>query len=226
MKVNLKVEQPKSLTEIVFDRLRQAIVDGEFAFGENISEIKLAKALGVSRTPVRDALFQLQMQGLVCVQPKRGSFVFEPTEKDVIAICEFRYMLETHAVQLSIQRNHKKLLRHLNHIINEMSDALDEDDVIEYSRTDSRFHQTFFDFCDNSYVQDSFQLADGRIAVLRTLLTTPRQERLTASFDEHKRITSLILEKDIAALKTLFREHIDRNLTAHLEALRKNGISE
>ena len=89
-----KVEQPKSLTEIVTDRLRQAIIDGEFGLGEAISEETLAASFGVSRTPVRDALMQLQLAGLVVVQSKRGSFVFRPSLADAVALCDYRTMLE------------------------------------------------------------------------------------------------------------------------------------
>jgi len=180
----------------------------------------MAEALEVSRTPVSDALFQLQMQGLVSVQPKRCSFVFNPTEQDVTSICEFRYMLETHAVQLSIQQNHKGLLNNLHLIIDEMSMALTAGYVVEYSRADSRFHQTFFDFCGNFYIQDSFKLAGGQIAVLRTLLTTPDKDRLDKSFSDHQIITRLIAEKKITGLKQLFRTHIDRTLTVHLDSLK------
>ena len=95
------IEMPKSLTEIVAQRVRQAIIDGEFALGQMISEETLAESFGVSRTPVRDALTLLQTTGLVEIRSKRGSYVFQPDEADVQAICDFRAMLELHGATLS-----------------------------------------------------------------------------------------------------------------------------
>ena len=224
MKGSLKIRQPKSLTEMVFSRLRQAIIDGEFALGENISEEKLAEALGVSRTPVRDALAQLQLVGLVNVRPKRGTFVFEPTERDVIAICDFRYMLEAHAVKLSLQRDSMGFLDALNNVLAEMERVMTGNDPVAYGRIDTRFHQTFFEWCDNSYVQDSFKLAEGRIAALRTILTSPLQERRHESFQEHHTMVALMAKEDFATLDKVFRTHIDRTLAVHLDALRSGVI--
>ena len=101
MRADMRIAQPKSLTEMVVARLEQAIVDGEFALGEAISEETLAKTFGVSRTPVRDALTALQRSGLVVVLPKRGSFVFRPSAADTAALCDYRYLLECEGLRLS-----------------------------------------------------------------------------------------------------------------------------
>lgn len=224
MKDSLKISQPKSLTEMVFNRLRQAIVDGVFALGENISEEKLAEALGVSRTPVRDALTQLQLMGLVSVRPKRGTFVFEPNEQDVISICEYRFMLEAHAVRLALQKDPRGFLNALNESIMEMAKAMELGDAVAYGRADTRFHQCFFDWCGNSYVQDAFKLAEGRIAALRTILTSPVHERRLESFEEHRKMVALMAKNDLKNLEKIFRSHIDRTLAVHLDALRSGVI--
>ena len=104
------IEMPKSLTEIVAQRVRQAIIDGEFALGQMISEETLAESFGVSRTPVRDALTLLQTTGLVEIRSKRGSYVFQPDEADVQAICDFRAMLELHGATLSRAANREATL--------------------------------------------------------------------------------------------------------------------
>ena len=90
----LSIERPRSLVDIVEERLRDAIVNAELAFGEAITEEGLGAAFGVSRTPLREALARLELQGLVVVVPKKGSFVFAPTQDDVTDLCQFRLMLE------------------------------------------------------------------------------------------------------------------------------------
>ncbi|MGA1289343.1 MAG: GntR family transcriptional regulator, partial [Rubrivivax sp.] len=76
------------------DRLREAIMRGDFTLGEALSELKLASAFGVSRTPVREALTTLQREGLIDIRPQSGSFVFLPSEEDVAELAEFRSMVE------------------------------------------------------------------------------------------------------------------------------------
>ena len=142
------IDMPKSLTEIVAARLRQAIIDGEFALGQMISEETLAESFGVSRTPVRDALTLLQTTGLVEVRPKRGSFVFRPTEEDVIKVCEYRVLLEVHAARQSSERNRDLLLADLRRVYNEMQQAFAADDTVRYGRCDTEFHQVLFLHCD------------------------------------------------------------------------------
>ena len=103
--------QPRSLTALVTERIREAIVDGRFALGEALSELKLAAALNVSRTPVRDALTALQLQGLIDVRPQSGSFVFLPSEEDVAELAEFRRVLEMTALRFCFARRRDEALR-------------------------------------------------------------------------------------------------------------------
>lgn len=87
----LTIEHPKSLASIVEERLRAAIVNAELKFGQALPEGALA--LGVSRTPMREALTRLELQGLVIIVPKRGTFVFKPTVSDVKQLATFRLIL-------------------------------------------------------------------------------------------------------------------------------------
>ena len=119
----LKIEAPKSLATLVAQRLREAIIDGEFALGEMIPEETLAASFGVSRTPVREALNQLQLAGLVVIRPQRGSYVFEPTEADIAAICEFRCLLEPRAAELAYRHAREATAAALQAAISEMEEA-------------------------------------------------------------------------------------------------------
>ena len=93
--MELTIDRPRSLAATVADRLRQAIIDADLALGSELSEVGLATRLGVSRTPVREALTLLQQQGLVNIIPQRGTYVFFPTEQDIIDLCEYRIVLES-----------------------------------------------------------------------------------------------------------------------------------
>lgn len=216
---DMKIKQPKSLTEMVVARLRKAIVDGEIGLGENISEEKLAESFGVSRTPAREALAQLQLQGLVTVQSKRGSFVFTPTIQDVERICEYRKMLETGAARIAVGHNKGALLVSLRRILSSMAQAMEHGDIVAYGQLDTDFHQAFFDHCGNSYVCDAYQLVSGRIAALRTHLTRPAASLREQSFAEHQTFIELLDQENFADFERLVMQHVDRTGEIYVGAL-------
>ena len=100
-----KTPPRKSLVPTIADKIRAAIVDAELDFGENLSEDTLASAFEVSRTPVREALNLLQMEGLVIIVPKSGTYVFTPTLEDIAELCDYRVGLEKQAIALTPQKS-------------------------------------------------------------------------------------------------------------------------
>lgn len=206
---SLRLEQPKSLTAMVADRLRAAIIDGEFSLGENISEERLAEAFGVSRSPIRDALNALQFTGLVQVLPKRGSFVFSPSEEDVVMLCDYRFVLEREAALMSLRRAPGELAQRLEEVIGKMGDAQERGDFRAFGHADTAYHNIFFELCGNDLIQDAHQLAEARIATLRTLLTAPFDDRRRSGFDQHKLMADQLLKGDHDAFTASLKVHVD-----------------
>lgn len=207
---SLKIKQPKLLAQLVVERVRQAIIDGDFALGEQISEERLAESLGVSRTPVRDAMIRLQLQGLVSIQPKRGTFVFDPVPQDVIDVCRFRKMLETGAIRLALGHARAALVKDLQVIVVRMRDALADGDAVAYGRLDSSLHQCFVNHSGNPYIRDAYDLVSGQIAALRTTLTSPAHDLRRISFGEHERFLAMATDNQSDAFCELLGAHIDR----------------
>lgn len=222
MTVNLKIDVPKSLTEIVIARLEQAIVDGEFGLGESISEITLATSFGVSRTPVRDALAALQRSGLVTIVNKKGSYVFKPTAEDAAALCEYRLALETKGIQLSYERAKSDALKAMAESLVLMEGVL-QADAVAYGRADTRFHQTFLEFCGNSYLVDAYQMAGAKVAALRTHLNAHVVERRAESFGEHRVMIECFEAGDLDRMTAVLIRHIDRTRLIYVEALAPSG---
>jgi len=218
MREGMKLEAPKSLTELVVSRLEQAIVDGEFGLGEAISEETLAKTFGVSRTPVRDALTALQRSGLVVVLPKRGSFVFQPSAADTAALCDYRLMFEREGLRLSCAIAKAETRAAMQAAIDTMEACLDAD-AIAYGRADTRFHQAFFHHCGNAYLTEGYRLVSGKVAALRTHLTAHVAERRVTSLDEHRKMAALFGAGDLDALFALLTDHIRRTREVYDEAL-------
>ena len=220
MNESLKIEQPPSLAELVVRKVREAILNGEFALGEKIGEESIAAACGVSRTPVRDALIQLQLQGLVTVIPKKGSFVFQPDEADVLAICDYRLMLETHAASLLCHADKKVIRADFDAALHRMERAVDREDPIAFHRADTTFHLVLIDHCGNPYIREAYSRATGRLTALRTNLAAPTMEYVRESFDEHRRIAELTVAGDLDTLDAVLRVHIGRTREVYARALR------
>src|SRR4029453_13619161 len=105
--------RPKSLTDLAHDSIRQLIVGGELPMGAQLSEATLAAQLGISKTPVREALLRLRADGLVEIQPQRGTFVFALAPRQVEEICAFREVVEVSAVKLAMEARRPALAKAL-----------------------------------------------------------------------------------------------------------------
>ena len=101
----MALERPKSLRELALEYLRNRIVDGTFQMGQVLSERKISEELGVSKSPVREALAQLRDEGLVDIEPQKGARVFTLSEEEVIQICDFRQAIESASFELALQRD-------------------------------------------------------------------------------------------------------------------------
>lgn len=205
---NISLEVPRSLTEIVGDKIRQAILDGDIALGEMISEERLAQSFGISRTPVRDALTSMQSTGLIVIRPKRGTFVFRPAEQDILAISEFRVVMETHAAKLSYANNKALMLMALQAAQEEMEKAHSDGDFIRYCRYDSTFHEALFEHCGNDYIRKSYELASWKIAAIRMEFGRQFSQVREASVSEHREIINLINKGDFNAVEALLKLHV------------------
>ena len=132
---------PDSLTEIVKTKLREMIICGEFAFGQQLAESKLSAHFGVSKTPIREALVQLKEEGLVEVHARRGTFVYRPDMADMQLISETRRVLEVGALHLACEKNHVALVRALGSIVKQMDREYDSESYLTYLELDSEFPQ-------------------------------------------------------------------------------------
>ena len=132
------------LRDVVFNTLRQAILRGELKPGERLMEIQLANKLGVSRTPIREAIRKLELEGLVLMIPRRGAEVAEITEKSLRDVLEVRRALEELAVGLACERISKEDIEQLKIAAKEFEDILESGDVTAYAEADVKFHDIIY----------------------------------------------------------------------------------
>jgi DNA-binding GntR family transcriptional regulator len=217
---SLKLDTPKSLAQRVMLRLRQAIIDGEFALGAAISEEMVAQSFGVSRTPVREAMGQLQAQGLVVIRPQVGSFVFTPSAEDIAALCTFRIAIEPKAAELAFRHDRAGTAATMEAAIAAMEHALAAKDNVAYGRADTAMHDALFAHCGNRYLQESYQLVSGRLAALRTNLSAPIDVQTPESFEQHRALLRFFERGDFTGFEKLMTTHITGSGQTYARALK------
>lgn len=212
------VERPRTLTDIATDAIRDAIVTGSIAQGEQVSEAQLAASLALSKTPVREALLRLQTEGLVTVSPHRGTFVFSLNEGELTHICELRLALESGAVVLALERNHHHLVTGWQDIVTRMEAALERSDPAAYLITDSAFHEHLIQCSGNRYFQDAYALIAAKVTTLRLKLGRDAFH-VSKSFSEHKLMVEQVKAGDRSGIQDVLRRHIARKEGSYWEKL-------
>jgi DNA-binding GntR family transcriptional regulator len=218
------IERPPTFVAIVTEKVRQAIVNGEFKLGEHISEDRVATALNVSRTPVREALTALQIQGLVNIQPQRGTFVFVPDAEEVAALCEFRMIVECRAMALSLARNKERMLERLRECSTAMAAAAERGDALESSHGDSAFHNALFEFCGNKYLAQAYALLSPQIDSLRNHLSRTVSRNRPGAVAEHAELIDALSASDLSRAETLLSMHIFKMRGHYAEALETKAL--
>ena len=203
----LTYERPKSLAEVVTARLRQEIVEGEFEFGQALSESKIAARYGVSRTPVREAFACLGLEGLVRTEPQHGTFVFVMDRDQFAKISETRAILETAALRIAMERARPDLVRQWKRLVKAMTAAVEDVDRKRYSNCDGEFHAILFTLAENEFLVSAGQSFSAKMAAVRNRLGA-EPEHMKKSFREHLDLLELATSGDVAGAVALLEKHI------------------
>ena len=147
-KVNMNEYLP--LRDVVFNTLRQAILRGELKPGERLMEIQLANKLGVSRTPIREAIRKLELEGLVLMIPRKGAEVARMTLKDMEDVLEVREALDELAAKIACKKISDEQLAKLKTIRDEFKKSMDSGDVKKIAEEDVKFHDAIYEATDNA----------------------------------------------------------------------------
>ena len=172
------LQRSPSLADQAADHIRKRIIDGDLRLGQALSESDFAGQLGVSKTPVREAFLRLKTEGLVDIQPQRGTFVFNMRPPEVENLVSVRTMLEISALQSAMRRDAAGLGAALAEITVDMKVAVVARDDEKYRRLDGAFHGLIIKFSDNSFLASCYDSIDFRVRALRNRLADrPRPQR-------------------------------------------------
>jgi len=203
------LERPKSLTELTTRSIRDRIVSGEIELGTLLSESRLAKELGVSRTPVREALNRLEIEGLVRTEPQHGSIVFALSTGELSQICDVRVCLETTALHIAMAHEPAALRDALTACVQRMGAALSANEISAYLEEDTNFHNALVEGAGNPFLKTAYASIAFKMAALRNRLGR-HPDHVAKSYKEHQAFTAAVASGDTTGADQILRLHIDR----------------
>lgn len=217
--VPIKLDSYKPLRELVFEALREAILKGQLAPGERLMEIQLAEELGVSRTPVREAIRKLELEGLVLMVPRKGAYVASFSMKDVVEVFEIRAALEGLAAALAAERITDQELEELERQLVKSSELINLADLEGMVEVDTGFHQILYQSSRNQRLAQIINNLREQIQRFRqTSLSYPG--RMKDALGEHREIVDAISARDPELARKLAQDHIENAENSMMQVIR------
>ncbi|MGW4399469.1 GntR family transcriptional regulator [Amycolatopsis nivea] len=195
------------ISDRVYALLRQAIVDGELEPNERVVESEIARRLGVSQAPVREAVKQLAREGLLTHIPRRGNFVVEISEQDAEHARQVREPLERLAARLAAEHITDEHLAALDELVEDMHRAVALNDVGKFRDADIAFHTLVSQIPGNPFLTRMWEVLEPSLRALRAIADPLFDGDWHAMADEHSRLVSLLRERDGEAAAEAFAAH-------------------
>lgn len=220
-KVNFNDYKP--LRDVIFNTIREAIIVGELKPGERLMEVQLAEKMGVSRTPVREAIRKLELEGLVEMMPRKGAHVAEVSVKDIMDVLEVRASLDGLATSLAAARITDDEIKELKHVYAQFINYVEKENVSGTIKKDSEFHDVIYRASRNEKL----------IAISNNLREQVQRFRVIYLkgfgspgdiIKEHADIIECITTKDTERAKKVAYEHIRKQEETIIAALHKNNM--
>ena len=217
--LSMQMNEFLPLRDVVFNTLRQAILTGELKPGERLMEIHLANKLGVSRTPIREAIRKLELEGLVTMIPRRGAEVAQITEKSMNDVLEVRRALDALCVELACERITQEDTERLKLACEAFEAAVKTGDIKKIARADVELHDIIVQATGNQRLVQlinnlSEQMYRYRFEYIKD---STQHQRL---IDEHRMIYESIVKKDTEAASQAAHVHIDNQKKAIIAQIR------
>lgn len=217
-KINLNDYKP--LREVIFNTLREAIIVGELKPGERLMEVQLADKMGVSRTPVREAIRKLELEGLVTMIPRKGAHVADLSVKDIMDVLEVRASLDGLATALAAIRITEDELRELNHVRGQFESNIERDNLQGSIKKDVEFHEIIYRASRNEKLIQIISNLREQIHRFRVIYL---KDYMSAQdiVKEHSEIFDALKEKDMDRSRQLAQTHIKHQEETIIRALKR-----
>lgn len=212
--------QRSTLNQQTYKTLLNMLFSGEIPMGAQLDERDLSDKLGVSRTPLREAVTQLVREGLVDYAPYQGNFVKEWNAKQVEDLYIVRKSLEILAIQLAIPKLSNEDIDSIRDILEQARQALERDDILAYGHFDSKFHEFIVNKTSNETLILSMERLSLQIQMVRTIANRDPDVVKRTTY-ERPRILEALKNRDVENAMRLMGEHIDGVSQAVVSEIRK-----
>lgn len=220
----IQLDTYRSLREVVSDALRQAIKDGRLSPGQRLREITLADTLGVSRTPIREAIRQLEQEGFVVMVPRRGTYVADISLKDIAQVFEIRGALEELAAGLAAEWITTEELECLERILVEINGYIERDEFERIVDADVRFHDVLYQASRNQRLVDILHNLREQMLRFRSI-SMHYPGRLTATWEEHRQMVENIAAHNSSMARKVAKRHMENSEKTLLKGIREDKKS-
>lgn len=207
-KFNINTNEYLPLRDVVFNTLRDAILTGKLLPGERLMENQLAEKLGVSRTPVREALRMLELENLVELVPRKGAQVLDMSEKDIVNILEVRSALEGLATSVACKKMSKEDLQQLKNMEVDFEKAVAENDVEHFVDIDEDFHDLIFAATENDKLINIFRNLRIQLYRYRMAQAKNNETSMSTIVAHHRSIIRAIENHDAEEGASIAQGHI------------------
>lgn len=204
----IQADSYKPLRDIVFETLREAILEGKLVPGERVMEVQLAEQLGVSRTPVREAIRKLELEGLLIMVPRKGAYVADVSLKDVIDVLEVRASLEGLAASLGAKRREDADIESLEQKIEELSSCIMNKDTDGMIKNDAEFHNLLLNTAKNKKLTSIVEGLKDQVQRFRVIYFKEYEETGLKLIEEHREILECIKSGNEKKAMQSAEEHI------------------
>ena len=207
--LNLDLQNHRPLREIVYEELKRQILVGEIAPGTRMMEVELAEDMGVSRTPVREAIRKLEKEGLVTIEPRRGAYASDISIKDMVDVLEVRQMLEGMAASMAVQKVTEEEKLDFVEANSAYKNAVKKGNIEEIIRYDELFHQLIVSYSGNKTLNQLLSQVQELALRFRYIYYDDfsRYENMPV---EHEEIEEAIISGDTQKAKVVAEEHVER----------------
>lgn len=209
------------LGDRTYSSLRQAIIGGELTPGEQLKDRQLAEVLGVSRTPVREALHRLEHAGLVESRGRGGWVVAAFTEQDIRELFELRRALEPLGIDHLARQPDDKSIARIGEFFGEFEHPVPTSRYEEYFAQDHAFHKLIVACSGNARLEQFYGVIENHIDRGRHFLSLGAVGRVEANLDEHRAISSAVAARDFTGARSALLHHLDMGEALMIEHLRK-----
>lgn len=192
-----------------YDHVKRAILDGSYAGGTLLTEGEIAEAVGVSRTPVREAMLRLQVEGMLKLYPKKGAMVVPVTAAEAEAVLEARTLVESWAAPRAASRG-AQLADELEPYLTQLREHRESGNVTGFSQADRTFHERIVAAAGNDILTRLYRSLRERQICISEVVMRVSAPRMDTAIDEHTELVDLLREGDEAGFVALVDRHLQR----------------